>query len=137
MSTSRCEIWPEGKRRRDERLGRGLWEQLGLSSARPMLGATNIHYGFAKRIRAIARGSIGAVHRMVQRLGLADEIDLRREAIVPGCGPLRTDLYRISRSAGAIPHRRQAALRRRDRIAGGLALRRASSARHQRTLAIN
>lgn len=42
-----------------------------------MLAASNIHYQIAERTRATAVGGIGAVHRMVCRLGLAEEIDRR------------------------------------------------------------
>ena len=40
-----------------------------------MLGATNIHYELADKTKAIAHGGIGAVHRLVNRLGLATQID--------------------------------------------------------------
>lgn len=40
-----------------------------------MLNASNIHYEIAGRTRAIAEGGIGAVHRLVQKLGLAERID--------------------------------------------------------------
>jgi hypothetical protein len=42
-----------------------------------MLSASNIHYEMADKTRAINCGGIGAVHLMVQKLGLAREIDAR------------------------------------------------------------
>jgi hypothetical protein len=42
-----------------------------------MLSASNIHYEMADKTRAINCGGIGAVHLMVQKLGLAREIDTR------------------------------------------------------------
>ena len=77
MNTSRRQQWTNGKRRIDDRLKRGMWELLGFSSCRPMLRATNIHYEFAERTRAIAAGGIGVIHRVVERVGLAGEIDRR------------------------------------------------------------
>jgi hypothetical protein len=41
----------------------------------PMFGGRNIHYEGSDRIRGLGAGGIGAIHRMVQRLGLAAEID--------------------------------------------------------------
>jgi hypothetical protein len=40
-----------------------------------MLRASNIHYEMAGRVRAINCGGIGAIHLMVQRLGLVKDID--------------------------------------------------------------
>jgi Transposase DDE domain group 1 len=40
-----------------------------------MMTATNIHYQCAERTRAIAPGGIGAIHTLVQKLGLSDDID--------------------------------------------------------------
>lgn len=42
-----------------------------------MLAGRNIHYEMSSRDRAIAAGGIGAIHLMVQRLGLAEAIDER------------------------------------------------------------
>lgn len=77
MKTSKRQQWTNGKRRIAERLRRGPWEMLGFRNARPMLRTSNIRYEFAERARAIAAGGIGAVHCMVQRVGLAGEIDRR------------------------------------------------------------
>jgi hypothetical protein len=40
-----------------------------------MLKASNIHYEMAERTAAMNCGGIGAMHLMVQRLGLVEDID--------------------------------------------------------------
>jgi hypothetical protein len=47
------------------------WEE----QPRPMLKGSNIHYEMAERVGAIHCGGIGAIHLMVQRLGLVKDID--------------------------------------------------------------
>src|SRR5512137_1122019 len=59
------------KRRIERRLAPKNWED----QARPMLKASNIHYEMAPRVQGINCGGIGAMHLMVQRLGLARDID--------------------------------------------------------------
>ena len=44
---------------------------------RPMIRGTNVHYELAGRATGTAYGGIGLVHRLVERLGLAGEIDRR------------------------------------------------------------
>ena len=41
----------------------------------PVLSAPNICYELAEKTKAIAHGGIGAIHRLVQRVGLATRID--------------------------------------------------------------
>jgi hypothetical protein len=41
----------------------------------PMLSAGNIHYEISTKTRGLACGGIGAIHALVQRLGLAEAID--------------------------------------------------------------
>jgi hypothetical protein len=43
----------------------------------PVLGAANIHYELADKAKAIAHGCIGAVHRLVNNLGIAPRINDR------------------------------------------------------------
>jgi len=43
----------------------------------PMMSASNIHFEMAERARAVNYGGIGAMHLMVQKLGLAEAIDER------------------------------------------------------------
>lgn len=44
---------------------------------RPVMTASNIHYEIADRVRATASGGIGAIHRLVRKLGLDQAIDRR------------------------------------------------------------
>lgn len=46
-----------------------------------MLAATNIHYELAERSRAITAGGIGAIHQLVRKVGLVDEVDARVELL--------------------------------------------------------
>jgi hypothetical protein len=59
------------KKRIAQRLAPKNWEE----QPRPMFKASNIHYEMAERVQAVNCGGIGAVHLMVQRLGLVQEID--------------------------------------------------------------
>ena len=59
------------KRRIERRLAPKNWED----QARPMLRVSNIHYEMAARVQGINCGGIGALHLMVQRLGLVRDID--------------------------------------------------------------
>jgi Transposase DDE domain group 1 len=61
------------KRRIERRLDK--WDNSGCE--RPMMTASNIHYEIADRARGIAAGGIGAMHLMVQRLGLVEAINRR------------------------------------------------------------
>ena len=40
-----------------------------------MLGDVNVHYEMGERVRAIGCGGIGAIHKMVSRLGLPEDIN--------------------------------------------------------------
>jgi hypothetical protein len=42
-----------------------------------MYRATNVHYDFADRVRALETGGIGAIHRLATQTGLVDAIDRR------------------------------------------------------------
>ena len=46
-----------------------------------MFKASNIHYEMAERVKAINCGGIGAIHLMVQRLGLIGQIDQNLELL--------------------------------------------------------
>jgi len=59
------------KRRIERRLAPRNWEK----QAEPMMSGHNIHYALSDRTHAHGYGGIGAVHMMVQRLGLVKEID--------------------------------------------------------------
>jgi hypothetical protein len=61
------------KRRIERRLNKFNLE----GCERPMFTASNIHYEISDRDRGIAHGGIGAMHALVNRLGLAAAIDRR------------------------------------------------------------
>jgi hypothetical protein len=46
-----------------------------------MLGASNIHYEMAARVEGLSAGGIGAMHLMVQRLGLIEDLDRSLELL--------------------------------------------------------
>jgi len=62
-------------RNRKQRIERRLQPQTWEDQPRPMLKASNIHYEMAERTAAMNCGGIGAIHLMVQRLGLIEDID--------------------------------------------------------------
>jgi len=59
------------KRRIKYRLRERGWSE----QAKPMLKASNIHYEISQRGRGVSCGGIGAIHLMVKRLGLVEELD--------------------------------------------------------------
>jgi len=59
------------KRRIERRLEPRNWED----QPRPMLKASNIRYEMSERVSAVSCGGIGAIHLMVQRLGLIQDIN--------------------------------------------------------------
>ena len=61
------------KRRIERRLRKKQWAE----QAKPMMRAKNIRYQVSEKVRAIGCGGIGAFHKMVQKIGLAKEIDSR------------------------------------------------------------
>ena len=71
MNRSYRKILRNRKQRIERRLRPKNWED----QPRPMLQASNIHYEMAQRTAAMNCGGIGAMHLMVQRLGLVEEID--------------------------------------------------------------
>ena len=77
MSRSYRKILRNRKARIERRLAPKSWTD----QPHPMFGATNIHYEMAPRAQASACGGIGAIHLMVQRLGLPAEIDGRLELL--------------------------------------------------------
>ena len=44
-------------------------------SEKPMFSASNIHYDLSDKVRALDVGGVGAIHKMVQSIGLIDDID--------------------------------------------------------------
>ncbi len=59
------------KRRIKHRLRNRGWPE----QAKPMFKASNIHYETAERGKGVSCGGIGAIHLMVKRLGLVEELD--------------------------------------------------------------
>jgi hypothetical protein len=62
---------------RKRRIDRRLDKKDLRGCSRPMLTARNIHYELADRVRGIAHGGIGAMHLLVNKLGLNKLIDER------------------------------------------------------------
>ena len=50
---------------------------LRFGQAEPMMKASNIHYEMAEKGSAVNCGGIGAIHLMINKLGLRQEIDSR------------------------------------------------------------
>ena len=67
--------YPKILRNRKARLQRRLAPRHWSDQPEPMFGASNIHYAMAQRTEAHSYGGIGAVHLLVQKLGLVKEID--------------------------------------------------------------
>jgi hypothetical protein len=73
--------YPKIIRNRKNRIERRLAPKAWEDQARPMFKASNIHYEMAERVQGINCGGIGAMHLMVQRLGLIREIDQNLELL--------------------------------------------------------
>jgi hypothetical protein len=67
--------YPKILRNRKKRIERRLEPKNWEEQPRPMFKASNIHYEMAERVEAVNCGGIGAMHLMVQRLGLVEDID--------------------------------------------------------------
>jgi hypothetical protein len=67
--------YPKILRNRKQRIERRLRPKNWEDQPRPMLKASNIHYEMAERTGATNCGGIGAMHLMVQRVGLVEDID--------------------------------------------------------------
>src|SRR5262245_44415460 len=71
VSRSYRKILRNRKRRIERRLACRQWEE----QPRPMMRGSNIHYELSAKTRASAYGGMGAIHTMVQRLGLVEQLD--------------------------------------------------------------
>ena len=70
--------YPKILRNRKQRIERRLDAGRAWSDQpQPMLSASNVHYEMAQKARAINCGGIGAIHLLVNKLGLRQEIDDR------------------------------------------------------------
>ena len=61
--------------RRKQRIARRLRPRTWRAQPRPMYRASNIQYEHSDRVRGLASGGIGAMHRLTQHTGLVDAID--------------------------------------------------------------
>ena len=61
--------------RRKRRILRRLENRPGVERPEPMLAASHIHYEIVDRTQAISPGGIGAIHLLVRKLGLIQDID--------------------------------------------------------------
>jgi len=73
--------YPQILRNRKNRIERRLEPKNWEDQARPMLKASNIYYEMAERAQGMNCGGIGAIHLMVQRLGLVEDIDQHLELL--------------------------------------------------------
>jgi hypothetical protein len=80
--TKRSELLTTKRRRRAARLGaettaigRRLERAVRPNMSGPVLGRANVHYELSERTKATAHGGIGAIAKLVERVGLASEID--------------------------------------------------------------
>jgi hypothetical protein len=70
--------YPKILRNRKRRIRRRLDPERGWSDqAEPIIKVSNIHYEMAEKARAVNCGGIGAIHLMINKLGLRQEIDSR------------------------------------------------------------
>lgn len=80
MSRSYRKIIRNRKQRIARRLeGRGQVHPIDEGS--PTMAASNIHYEMAEKSQGMSYGGIGAIHQMVQNLGLVKELDRRLELL--------------------------------------------------------
>jgi len=73
--------YPKILRNRKHRIQRRLKPQNWEDQPRPMLKASNIVYEMAERAQGMNCGGIGALHLMVQRLGLVEDLDRNLELL--------------------------------------------------------
>ena len=73
--------YPKILRNRKARIERRLARQQTGGDPKPTLAGGNIHYEMAEKTQGVCCGGIGAIHQMVQRLGLAKAIDERLELL--------------------------------------------------------
>jgi hypothetical protein len=59
------------KKKIENRLGRKNY----CDQEAPMMSGSNIHYEVSERTQALSYGGIGAIHQMVQKIGLVDELN--------------------------------------------------------------
>jgi hypothetical protein len=77
VKTSRHQNVTRCKRRIERRLRPRTWR----AQPRPMYRASNIRYEHSDRVRGLATGGIGAMHRLAQHTGLVEAIDRHVEVL--------------------------------------------------------
>jgi hypothetical protein len=77
VKTSRHQHVARRQRRIERRLRPRTWK----AQPRPMYRASNIQYEHSERVRGLASGGIGAMHRLAQHTGLVDAIDRQVEVL--------------------------------------------------------
>ena len=73
--------YPKILRNRQRRIDRRLAPRAWKAQPEPMMRGSNIHYELSNKTCATSYGGLGAIHAMVQRLGLVDEIDQHLELL--------------------------------------------------------
>ena len=73
--------YPKIVRNRKRRIARRLAPRNWKAQEEPMLRGDNIHYELSEKSGAISYGGLGAIHAMVQRVGLVKEIDQHLELL--------------------------------------------------------
>ena len=73
--------YPKVLRNRKCRIERRLAPRHWVDQPQPMMPGSNIHYELSGKIRGTSYGGVGAVHVMVQRLGLVQELDRNLELL--------------------------------------------------------
>jgi hypothetical protein len=68
-------------RNRKARIARRLRRKPYSDQPKPIMTASNIHYEMADKAQGVSYGGIGAIHQMVQRIGLVKEIDEHLELL--------------------------------------------------------
>ena len=58
-----------------KRIENRLEDAVEVNNGGPVLSGTNIHYELAEKTKGIAHGGIGAIQRMIQKIGLTERID--------------------------------------------------------------
>lgn len=62
---------------RKKRIEKRLRRKNYCDQEKPMMSGSNIHYEVSEKMQALSYGGIGAIHQMVQRIGLVDELNDR------------------------------------------------------------
>ena len=67
--------------REERKIKRRLERAVATNTSGPVIGRANVSYELAERTKAVAHGGMGAIARLVERTGLASEIDASLELL--------------------------------------------------------